>query len=213
MFIDKERSNFFKIVKAKKYFIKRNLFMVIKSYRVVIMVVSLVGSIARATTIDYLNSLVAAPALQDTVVVSGPLVIGIVNDTTGKGIKDKPVTFLIDKCKVAVVQTNKDGVCSYRLNDEQALQDGNHLVESYIQLAKGHNVWIRSTMFAVQGSSRASTSVRSGNVNADNSAINFPFKGADINSSTPIIVGSLVNTNYQAVIGETVDISINGVNI
>ncbi len=165
-----------------------------------------------ANPLDPLNSLVASPALNDTIVVQGPLVIGIVNDIYGKAVKNKRVVVYLNKRKVGVVYTNKYGVWSYILNSGQSLQDGTYIVQAYVQLAAGNNVWTQATLFNVQAS-RTPTPVRLGVVNAANSAINFPYEGAYINTSTPTIVGSLVDSNYNAVVGETVNISINSVNI
>lgn len=186
--------------------------MVIKNTLLKMVALSMIAPMMYANPLDPLNSLVASPTLNDTVVVQGPLVIGIVNDIYGKAVKNKKVTVYVNKRKVGVVYTNKYGVWSYMLNSGQSLQDGVYIVQAYVQIGTGNNVWTQATLFNVQAS-RTPTPVRSGNVNAANSAINFPYEGAYINTSTPTVAGSLVDSNYNVVVGETVNISINGVNV
>jgi hypothetical protein len=175
----------------------------------IIALTSLASSI-HATTVDYLHSLIAAPWLKDTVIVSGPIVIGFINDTTGKPLKKKQVVVYIDKRIAGIVQTNKYGVWSYMLNSGQLLSNGVHMVQAYVQTAAASNVWTQASLFYVDASRRVRTN---GPVSAANSSINFPYDGAYINTSTPTIVGSLVNATFYPVISETVHISINGVNI
>ena len=170
------------------------------------------SSMVQATAMNYQNSLIAAPGLMDTVIVRGPLVIGIANDVTGKALKEKPVAVYIDRRLVAAVPTNKYGVWSYILNADQQLTDGAHMVQACVALASGNTVWTQASLFYVDGSRKPALH-RSGNVDAANSNIDFPFEGADINTSTPTIVGSLENSANYPVVGETLQIKINGVNI
>jgi hypothetical protein len=173
-----------------------------------------IASSMHAAGIDTFNSLIAAPALHDTIVVSGPLVIGIVTDFAGKPVKNSAVAVYVNQSKkVATVQTNKYGVWSYIFkSDTQGLQNGAHLVQAYVTLASGTMAWTQASLFYVDAS-RQPMSTRLGIVNVANSAINFPSQGAYINTSTPTIVGSLCDSNYNPVVGETVQISINSVNI
>jgi large repetitive protein len=186
--------------------------MYIKFHTIAILATSLLASTLNAITVDHYNSLVVAPALENTVVVRGPLFIGVVKDIAGKAIKKKRVAIWIDKRLVGVVQTNKYGVWSYRLGNAQALQDGTHLIQAYVQLDANRVIWMRASLFDVNAS-RMPEGHRSGNVNTTNSVINFPFDSSSINTSTPTLVGSLVDSNHYAVVGETVQIKINGVNI
>jgi hypothetical protein len=195
-----------------KYLKIRKLSVVIKNTLLKMVALSIIAPMMYANPLDPLNSLVASPILNDTVVVQGPLVIGIVNDIYGKAVKNKKVMVYVNKRKVGTTTTNKYGVWSYMLNSGQSLQDGAYIVQAYVQIAAGNNVWTQATLFNVQAL-RTPMPVRSGNVNAANSAINFPYEGAYINTSTPTIVGSLVDSNFNVVVGETVNISINGVNI
>ena len=172
----------------------------------------LVASPLWSTTVDHMNSLIAAPALAGTIIVSGPLIIGIVNDVTGSGLKKKSVSLYIDRRKVATVPTNKYGVWSYMLNSGQDLEDGVHLAQAYVSLGANNNVWTQASMFYIDSPCER-RQVRSGNVNAANSAIDFPFDGAYINTSTPTIVGSLEDANNNPVTGESVQIKINGVTV
>lgn len=186
--------------------------MTIRNYACAALAHLLVVSPLWSITVDHMNSLVVVPNLADTIIVDGPLVIGFVNDGTGKGLKNKPVSVYIDRRKVATVPTNKYGVWSYMLNSSQALDNGAHLAQAYVSLAANNNIWTQATMFYIDAACTR-VQVRSGNVNAANSAINFPFDGAYINTSTPTIVGSLEDSNNNPVSGETVYISINDVNI
>lgn len=186
--------------------------MVIKNTLLKMAALSMIASMMHANPLDPHNSLVAAPTLNDTVVVQGPLVIGIVTDIYGKAVKNKQVAVYLNKRKVATTSTNKYGVWSYMLNSGQSLQDGTYIVQAYVQLAASNNVWTQATLFNVQAL-RTPVPTRSGNVNAANSGIDFPYEGACINTSTPVIVGALVDSNYNPVVGETVNISISGVNV
>lgn len=172
----------------------------------------LATSSAWSVIVDHNHSLIAAPNLADTIIVNGPLIIGIVNDVSGIGLKRKPVSLYIDRRKVATVPTNKYGVWSYMLNSGQALEDGPHLAQAYVSLGANNNIWTQASMFYVEAPCTLKQ-VRSGNVSAANSAINFPFDGAYINTSTPTIVGSLENASNNPVSGESVQVKINGVTV
>jgi hypothetical protein len=186
--------------------------MITKKYIVGLLAILGIGSFTFGITVDHMNSLVVVPNLADTIIVDGPLVIGFANDGTGKGLKNKPVSVYIDRRKVATVPTNKYGVWSYMLNSSQTLDNGAHLAQAYVSLAANNNIWTQATMFYIDAACMR-TQVRSGNVNAANSAINFPFDGADINTSTPTIVGSLEDSNNNPVSGESVQVKINGVTV
>jgi len=186
--------------------------MIIKKYALSALVLSSITSSVFGVSISHLNSLIAAPALAGTIMVRGPLVIGIVNDTAGRSIRNKAVSVYIDKRKVATVPTNKYGVWSYILNSEQTLQNGAHMVQACVSLAPNNNIWTRASLFYIEASD-TSRQVRSGNVSAANSAINFPFEGAVINTATPTIVGSLAASNSSPVSGESVQVKINGVTV
>lgn len=173
-----------------------------------IIAVSLLVSTLQAVQLDSLNSLVASPRLNDVIIVSGPVVIGLINDTNGKPVKNKVVSLYIDKRKVGIVSTNKYGVWSYTMNANQQLQNGVHLAEACVTLASGNIVWTQATMFFVDASRRPSGQ-RSGTVNVDNSSINFPF--GYVNTSTPTIVGSLLDSGFNPVVGQTVKVKINGI--
>jgi large repetitive protein len=163
-----------------------------------------------AASVDYMSSLVAAPGLHDTIVVRGPVIIGIVNDAGKKPLKNKAVSIYVDKRKVAVVPTNKYGVWSYTLNQAQYLQNSAHMVEACVALTSSNSVWTQAGIFTVNAT-RITQGTRSGNVNAANSAINFPSDSSYINTSTPTIVGTVVDSNFNPVAGESVQIKISGV--
>lgn len=172
----------------------------------------LMASGAYALTVDHLHSLVTSPKMRDTIVVSGPVVTGIVSDITHKPIKNKAVSVYIDKRKVAVVPTNKYGVWSYVLNEAQYLQNSSHVVEAYVTLASNNSIWMQAAIFTVDAA-RTVQGTRSGNVNAANSALNFPSDGSYINSSMPTIIGTLVDSNFNPVAGESVQVKISGVTV
>jgi len=165
-----------------------------------------------ALPLDYLNSLVTSPKLHDTIIVRGPIITGIVNDTGKKPVKHKPVAVYIDKRKVAVVPTNKYGVWSYTLNEAQYLQNSAHIVEACVMLTPRTVVWTQAATFYVNAT-RTASGHRSGNVSVANSAINFPSEGSYINTATPTIVGSLMDSNFNPVSGETVQVKISGVTV
>lgn len=163
-----------------------------------------------ANALDYQKSLIASPRFQSTIVVRGPIIIGMVYGNNQKPIKNKPVTVYINKRKVGVALTNKHGVWSYKLNSTQLLQNSAHLVEACVELASGNIVWTQAAMFYVQAADQ-SEGDRSGNVSVANSTINFPF--SYINTTTPIIVGSLLSSSFNPVADEVVNVEINGVTI
>ena len=175
-----------------------------------IVALSLIASTVHAVSLDPLFSFVASPRLHDTIVVRGPVVMGVVTDTSGKPVRNKLVMVYVDKRKVAVVSTNHNGVWSYTLNQTQYLQDSAHMVEACVTLSATNMVWTQATMFTVQAS-RAQATHRSGNVNTTNSTINFPF--GYVNTTTPVVVGSLLDAGYNPVAGETVNVQINGVTV
>lgn len=175
-----------------------------------IIALSLIASMVHAVSLHPLLSFVAAPRLHDTIVVRGPVVMGVVTDTAGKPVKNKRVTVYIDKRKVGVVSTNDHGVWSYPLNHAQYLQDSAHIVEACVTLSSTNIVWTQAAMFYVQAS-RAQAIHRSGNINAANSTINFPF--GYVNTTTPVVVGSLLDAGYNPVVGETINVQISGVTV
>jgi len=177
-----------------------------------VMGAALAVSMVHGVTVDHASSLVTSPLLQDTVVIRGPVVIGIVNDINKGPIKNTPVSIYVDKRKVAVVPTNKYGVWSYTLNEAQYLENSAHIVEACVTIATNNTVWTQAGLFSVNAT-RAIKKTRSGNVNAANSSINFPSDGSYINTSTPTIVGSLLDSSYNPVVGETVHFKINGVTV
>jgi hypothetical protein len=170
---------------------------------------SVIASAVQAASLDHLHSFVAAPRLTDIIIVRGPVIIGIINDLNGP-VKKKKVAVYVDKRVVGFVSTNKYGVWSYTLNAAQQLEDGAHLVEACVTLASGNVAWTQAAMFNVNAL-RTRADHRSGNVSVTNSAINFPF--GYVNTSTPIIVGSLLNSGFNPVVGETVQVQINGVTV
>jgi large repetitive protein len=186
--------------------------MTFRNYVGFMMAHALCASSLVAVTIDHQNSLVVTPGVADTIIVDGPLIIGFVNDGAGRGIKHKPVSLYIDRRKVATVPTNKYGVWSYMLNSGQTLDNGAHLAQAYISIAENNHIWTQASMFYVDAACTRKH-VRSGNVNAANSAINFPFDGAYTNTSTPTVVGSLENATNSPVSGESVQVKINGVTV
>jgi large repetitive protein len=183
--------------------------MVVKK-NIVTLLLAFIGSIAQAESLDHLHSLITSPRFQDTIVVRGPVVIGIVNSRSGKPARKKAVTVYVDKRKVAVVPTNKYGVWSYTLNNAQQLNNSAHIVEASVALAGNNIMWTQAALFYVNASG-VHASHRSGNVSVENSSINFPF--GYVNTQTPTIVGSLLDSAYYPVTGETVQVKINGVTV
>ena len=117
-----------------------------------IVALSIITSTLHGASLSPHLSLIAAPRLQDTIIVRGPVVMGIVTDATGKALKNKTVILYVDKRKVAIVPTNKYGVWSYILNETQFLQDSAHIVEACVTLSSTNAVWTQATLFYVNTS-------------------------------------------------------------
>ena len=192
------------LVKGKSMIMKKGLLNVAGAL--------LMASSVYAANVDHLHSLVTSPKMNDTIVIHGPVITGIVTDTTGKPAKNKAVSVYIDKRKVAVVSANKYGVWSYGLNEAQYLQNSAHIVEACVTLTPSTPVWTQACIFTVNAT-RTAQGTRSGTVNAANSAINFPSDGSYINISTPTIIGTLEDSSFNPVVGESVQIKINGATV
>lgn len=167
----------------------------------------IIGSL-RAVTLDPLNSLIFLPKPGCTVTISRPIIGGVMIDQNKKPLKNKVVVVYIDNQKVAIVKTNKNGVWSHKLNSAQALSDGSHFAQAYIKIANNNDAWAQGTIFTVQTVREGQHLYKSGNVSAANSAIVFPFDGSHINIATPIVVGNLLDSGFNAVSGETVTLKI-----
>ncbi|MCC7414803.1 MAG: hypothetical protein IT346_01800 [Epsilonproteobacteria bacterium] len=157
-----------------------------------------------------MNSLVVLPRLGSTIKTSTPIITGIMKNNKQKPIKNKPVTVYIDNRKVATVKTNQIGVWSYQLKEAQKLSSGAHSVLASVQTGLAAPDYARGTLFYVQSCAEANNIYKSGTVDAANSAISYPFFESFVNDSTPTIIGSLLDTNFNAVSGETVILKIDG---
>jgi hypothetical protein len=184
--------------------------MTIKKSFLNILVLSLITApLQAAKSLDPHNSLVVSPRLLDTVIVRGPVVVGVVTDASKKPVKNSVVTVYVDKKRVAVVPTNKYGVWSCLLNESHLAEDSAHIVEACATLSANSMMWTQAAIFYVQ-SSRA-TGLRSGIVDVANSSINYPF--GYVNTTTPVIVGTLLDSHFNPVSGQTVQVKINNVTI
>lgn len=163
-------------------------------------------------SLDPIHSFIVAPHMAETLNISEPVIIGIITDAYQRPVKNKPVTVFIDLVPMAITSTNKHGVWSCVAKGAQALQNGAHVVQACVTFAPHTMAWTQANLFYVKALSTAPLH-RSGNVNGLYSVINFPYEGAYINGTTPVIVGSLVNANQRAVSGETVNVKVNGVTL
>lgn len=153
------------------------------------------------------NSQIVSPRMASVVNTDKSVIIGLLQNNS-KPICNKPVTIYIDDIKVAVVPTDNKGVWSYRLKDNQKLNDGIHFVQVSTNLNLNNINWSKGIFFTVQTSKTCDKIFKSGNVNLNNSSINFPFEGSYINTTLPIVVGSLLDSNFNPVSNETVNIKI-----
>lgn len=167
---------------------------------------SAIGSL-QAVTINHLNSLIFLPKPGSIVAIAQPIIAGIMVNQQQKPLKHKQVTVYVDSQKVGMVQTNKDGIWSYKLNASQKLKDGSHFAQAYITLGTS-TYWSQGTIFSVHATRDGQNIYKSGNVSAANSAIVFPFEGSDVNTATPVMVVSLLDSSFNAVSGETVTLKL-----
>lgn len=163
-----------------------------------------------ARQLDVYNSAVVSPRLGSVISNTKPVLAGTVRDAAGKPLKNVQVTVSVDRRKVAVVPTNKYGVWSYQLNAHQTLTQGAHYVRAEVNLTDSNKQTTRSSLFIVQGTRADENTFRSGNVDAANSAVSFPFDTAYINTQNPTVVGVLLNSSSNPVAGENVQIKIDG---
>ncbi len=145
-----------------------------------------------------------------TVATATPVLSGIMLDNNQKPLRYKRVSVYVDGRLVALITTNGDGVWSYRLTHQQALHDGVHIVQASVRTSATTEFWGRCSFFIVYAYCNA---YRSGNVDASDSFINFPSNGCYVNTRTPVITGSLLNSSFHPVSGETVTITIDGTTI
>lgn len=157
-----------------------------------------------------LNSLVVLPRLGSTIKTNTPIITGIMKNNKQKPIKNKPVTVYIDNRKVATVKTNQIGVWSYQIKEAQKLSNGVHSVLAHVTAGPADQSYAQGSLFYVQSLTEAKSIYRSGAVDAANSAISYPFSESFINDSTPTIIGSLLDTNFNPVSDETVILKIDG---
>lgn len=175
-----------------------------------LLLLTLAGFI-QAKNIDFNSSSILSPVIGSTIQTSFPVVMGIVHDDGQKPAKNKRVTILADNKLIAVVATNKNGVWSYSLNAQQRLNPGIHTFQAFVQMTSSYSSWIQGTIFTVASRSlEQSMMTRSGGISSANSAINFPYDGCYINTSTPTIAGSLQDANHAPVANETIHVLING---
>lgn len=162
------------------------------------------------------NSLVIAPKIGSIITRPQPVLIGLMQNNKNKPVKKKPVTVYTNingkKQKLSTVVTNKYGVWSYIPRNNQFFDNGVYCVQAHIQPTALTSFWVQGTLFTVQLLERQPL-YKSGNVSAANSLINFPFESSVVNTSTPTIVGSLLDANYNPVAGETVTLKVDNITV
>lgn len=157
-----------------------------------------------------LNSLVVSPGIGKTIKTNKPIITGVMKNNKQKPIKRKPVTIYVDNRKVATVKTNKIGVWSYQLKESQKLSHGTHSVLASVQTSTAASEYAQGTLFYVQSHANTHNTYKSGTVDEENSAIIYPFAGGSVNDSTPTVIGSLLDSSFNPVSGETVTVTIDG---
>lgn len=161
--------------------------------------------------LDYVSSRIISPALASVVTTDTPVLIGMVRAATGKPLAYAKVTVFLNYQKVGIVETNRDGIWSYRIKSKQRLADGFYLVEARVQSEKYEDQMTRASVFNVQLRSTECSLAkifRSGNVSVAHSEISFPYDQAYINTTVPTVVGVLRNVQSNPVAGETVQVKI-----
>ncbi len=157
--------------------------------------------------INNFYSLIVSPHVHATVLTATPVIVGVMINDNDTPLKHKRVSLFVDDRKVGVVQTNNNGVWSYKLKPAQALANGTHYAQADVKTSANNEPWAKSTYFTVDATRDIH---RSGNVDATYSAINFPFDGSFINTETPVVIGSLLDSSFNPVSGETVAVKIDG---
>lgn len=180
--------------------------------KVLTLVVACLSASHVQAAIDNSSSLIVAPRSGAVVGTSRPVIAGVVRNANQNPVKNKPVTIYVDNRIVATVPTNKHGVWSYALSNAQELADGCHCVQACVAQTPLVVSWLKGALFVVDAT-RASQALRSGTVSAANSTINFPPDGAYVNTTTPIIVGTLLDSSFQPVDGETVQVKIDSTTV
>lgn len=153
------------------------------------------------------SSLVISPKIGSMVTTKKPVIIGLVTNSKQKPVKNKPVSVYIDGRITTSTKTNIHGVWSYR---QQDLTDGFHTVQASIKSSPMHVFWLKNTLFSVNSTPICNPFYKSGFVDEGNSLVNFPFDGSSINTSKPIIVGSLLDAQFEPITEETVIITLDG---
>lgn len=181
-------------------------------YRLLLIVLSLLsGSLSIAKTIDVYNSRILSPTLGSTVMGDQVTIAGIIYDERGKPLRRERVNIFVDNRKVGSVISDDQGVWSYYLCADQALELGVHSAQAEVEFSRNNSQVIRGTLFIYAPERSVEHMTRSGNVSVYHSSISYPFNGAQVNTTRPTIMGVLYNISSRPVANESVQVKINGV--
>ena len=160
------------------------------------------------------TSTIVSPAQGSTVHHATPVLAGIIRNAKGKQLKNKKVSLYLNNRKIGVVQSNNDGVWSYRLQPNQQLTNGSYVLQAFVELTPSNIQTALSILFQAQITTLAMNKIsRSGNVSVANSEISFPQNSGRINITTPTIIGVLLNAQANPVANETVQVKIDGTTV
>jgi hypothetical protein len=173
-----------------------------------VLLASMLLTLPIIAALDPTQSKILYPAA--AIATNTPVLVGMVRDTNNKPMKNKSVLVCINDREMGTISTNNNGIWSYQIPPYQRLNDGFHIIQAYANLPVGMQA-TQTRLFQVQ--INKNKTLRSGNVNVENSGIVFPYDGDYINTTTPTIVGILADSQLNPVTGETVQVQINNVTI
>jgi len=156
-------------------------------------------------TIDCRQSLIFQPF---TTSGQTPTITGVLKQKNGRAIVNREVMIYIDGMPYGVARSNQKGLFLYRVRQEVALGNGLHNVYGVDRI---ENTYIRGQIFTVEDRSVHMT--KSGNADPDNSSIWYPYDGAYLNTSTFSLVAGVYDSSNNAVLSETVDLTVDSTKV
>lgn len=148
-------------------------------------------------------SMILSPNNKQMVTSRYPLIIGSIIKNNGKPKKNQIVTIYIDGIPYANVATNKSGLFTYQVRSDKPLTNGQHFV--FAVTKDNTSTYIRGSSFTVEARTQEIHEMyKSGNADATNSYIAYPFTGAATSTSTPYIITIMNDSSNHPVGGEHV---------
>ncbi|HVW99341.1 MAG TPA: Ig-like domain-containing protein [Candidatus Babeliaceae bacterium] len=152
------------------------------------------------------SSHIAYPSTGGTIDQKNPIIVGIVDLKKKRPLANGHVVVYLDGKAGAVVNTNSDGVWSYKVSPQQTFSNLHH--HTIAAAGLNNDIFAGTSYFYLDAKNKEV--MRSGNVDAQNSSIAFPEDGAFTDSNQPTVVGVLADSNDNPVDSETVSIIIDG---